>query len=261
MKRLLAYDGEFVVKAGQSQFRMLHTNRWIENDIFWQGLAGYEPQSVDVWIRAAQQAQTIIDIGANSGLFALLAKAVQPKSAVYGFEPLPNFRELFQQNSRLNNFDIHVDGHALSNFVGEATFYTPQEQQGNVYSSSLSKEHYFEHQHSQPEELKVPVTTFDEFAKQNNIGVVDLVKIDAEGHGFAVLEGMRQTVQNHTPDFLIEIQTEDEGRNTMQILPPETYRYFNIDEKSGLKSVPMLTTSDTLNYFVCKATTAQKLSL
>lgn len=259
---LLAFQGSFNLDVDGKILRLSYTNKWIENDLFWKGFTGYEKVSMNIWMQAAKSARTIIDIGANSGFFSLVGKSVNPDADVYAFEPLPKFTALLQANCDLNQYyDIQVDKRALSNFVGSSIFYVPEEYHGNEYSSSLSKEHYLLHQSSKPQEITVGVTTFDDFVREANIRQVDLVKIDAEGHDYLVLEGMKETIKNHQPDFLVEIHSDEIGRNIMMILPPSSYLYFNINEEAGARAVSVLTKSDTFNFFICKPETAHKLSL
>ena len=261
MLNLLAFHGTFTLDVNGKPLRLTYTNKWIENDLFWKGLIGYEKVSMEIWQKAAKDAHTIIDIGANTGFFSLVGKTVNPAAIIYGFEPLPKFRALFQANCDANHYDIHVDKRAVSDFVGSSIFYVPEEFQGNEYSSSLSKEHYLKHQSTEPLQVSVEVTTFDDFMQEVNLGPIDLVKIDAEGHDFEVLAGMKETIRKYQPDFLVEIHSDEIGLNIMSLLPSSSYFYFNIDEEVGARRVPALTKSDTFNFFICKPETAAKLSL
>jgi FkbM family methyltransferase len=261
IKSLIAFRGRFRVKVEGKYFSLFYKDRWIERDLFWKGISGYEKESVKIWINSLKEAKTVIDIGANSGLFSLLTKTLNNAAEVYAFEPLPVFKNDLIANCTLNQFNIHVQEYALSDFTGKAKFYFPQQYAGNIYSSSLSKQHYFEHQSTKPDEIDVEVTSFDAFAHGRNITSVDLVKIDAEGHDFEVLEGMKETIIKYQPDFLVEIQSDEIGKKIMKVLPPSTYLYFNINESKGIRRVMTLTQSDTLNFFICKLHTANKLNL
>jgi ribosomal protein L11 methylase PrmA len=53
----------------------------VENDLFWAGYAGnWERVSLALWRDLARDARCVLDVGANSGVFALAAAAVSPKS-------------------------------------------------------------------------------------------------------------------------------------------------------------------------------------
>ena len=257
----LAFDGDFSVKIGDRNLKLIYTNMWIENDVFWKGIDGYEKVSMDIWRKCAENAGAVMDVGANTGLFSLVAKTVNPSATVFSFEPLPFFRDIFVRNCRLNDFDIQIDDHALSNFIGASKFYVPELHKGNQYSSSLSMDHYLAHQDSKPQEVDVQVSTVDTYFQDKALTALDLVKIDAEGHDACVLEGMKETIQKFHPDFLIEVQSDEIGEQIMVILKPEEYVYYNIDEEKGARKVSSLTKSDTLNFFVCKPATATAIGL
>jgi FkbM family methyltransferase len=139
---LLAFEGSFSVDLDQQRFQVSHTGEWLENSLFWKGISGYEPISFELWKNACRFSQTILDIGANTGLYSLIAKTVNPGTQVYAFEPLPSFNAALRKNIRLNGFDVEVVEQAVSDFIGTAEFYAPQRGQGNLYSSSLSLERW-----------------------------------------------------------------------------------------------------------------------
>ena len=261
LRNLLAFEGQFDLKVEDKILHLTLTNGWIEQDLFWKGIEGYDRISLAIWIAAAKRARTIVDVGANTGLYALLAKTVNPSANVFGFEPEPNFNRIFAANCTLNHFDIHIAASALSNFTGSATFYISPEQGGNVYSSSLLKSHYYAHQSVTPQELPVAVTTFDKFAAESNVTEVDLVKIDAEGSDFEVLLGMQDALDKCHPDILIEIQSDEIGERIMSVLTPEHYVYFCLDEEHGPVRVQKIARGPHLNFFVCKPATAEALHL
>jgi FkbM family methyltransferase len=258
---LLAFEGNFSVDLDQQQFQVSHTGEWLENSLFWKGIAGYEPISFELWKNACRFSQTILDIGANTGLYSLIAKTVNPSSQVYAFEPLPSFNAALKENIRLNGYDVQVVDQAVSDFIGTAEFYAPQRGQGNLYSSSLSLEHYENHQKSTPIVHQVQVTTLDTFVESQGIQSVDLVKIDAEGQDANVLKGFVHSMQRFQPDFIVEVQSDEIGREIQEMLTADRYLYFNIDEMTGLKQTETLTRKYWLNFWICKVETARQLKL
>jgi FkbM family methyltransferase len=258
---LLAFEGNFSVDLDQQQFQVSHTGEWLENSLFWKGISGYEPISFELWKNACRFSQTILDIGANTGLYSLIAKTVNPGSQVYAFEPLPSFNAALKENIRLNGYDVQVVDQAVSDFIGTAEFYAPQRGQGNLYSSSLSLEHYENHQKSTPIVHQVQVTTLDTFVEREGITSVDLVKIDAEGQDANVLKGFVKSMQQFQPDFIVEVQSDEIGQEIQALLPPDRYLYFNIDEAIGLKQTDTLTRHYWLNFWICKVETARQLKL
>jgi FkbM family methyltransferase len=260
VRNLLAYDGTFVVDVLGHDLVMQHTNRWIENDLFWRGLFGYEGASMRAWLALARRARTIVDVGANTGLFSLTARCVNPKAAIHSFEPVPEFYSTLERNNDSNEARIIIHRSALSNEPGVLPMFMPHEFAGNIYSSSLSKDHYLKYQQSAPRIFEVTVEVFDEIANRSAIENVDLIKVDAEGFDFKVLMGMGQTLVRDTPDVLIEISSDEIGAGIEMLLPATKYRYFNICEDGTFALRDRLKRTAERNYLVCTPSSAELLS-
>src|SRR4051812_7150805 len=72
--RHLLFRGVFTTEVGPGSFRMQHYGYQIENELFWGGLtAGYEGTSLKLWKELCASAQTVIDGGANTGVYSLVA--------------------------------------------------------------------------------------------------------------------------------------------------------------------------------------------
>lgn len=260
VRNLLAYDGTFVVDVLGHDLVMQHTNRWIENELFWRGLFSYEGATMRAWLALAKRARTIVDVGANTGLFSLTARCVNSKAVIHSFEPIREFCSTLARNNELNWADIVIHCSALSNEAGLLPMFMPEEFAGNLYSSSLSKDHYLKHQQSTPRISEVRVEVFDELAHRFGIEDVDLVKVDAEGLDYKVLMGMEQTLVRDTPDVLIEISSDEIGAGVETLLPASKYRYFGSREDGTLVLAGRLTPIAERNYLICKPSSAELLS-
>jgi FkbM family methyltransferase len=260
VRNLLAYDGTFVLDVLGHNLIMQHTNRWIENDLFWHGLFAYEDASMRAWLALAKHARTIVDVGANTGLFSLTARCVNPKAAIHSFEPIPEFYSTLERNNSSNDARIFIHRSALSNEPGVLPMFMPHEFSGNIYSSSLSKDHYLKYQQSPPRIFEVTVEVFDEVACRSAIENVDLIKVDAEGFDLNVLCGMEKTLVRDTPDVLIEISSEEIGAGIELLLPATKYRYFNIREDGTFALTGRLRPTAARNYLVCTPPSAELLS-
>src|SRR5947209_3656502 len=100
-----------------------------------------------------------------------LAHALRPLGvprrlqSILAFEPLPRFADVLERNARHNGMSIELVRAAVSDRAGRAQFFVPGELAGNIYSSSLSREHYERHQHSEAEVLDVEVVAIDVVAE------------------------------------------------------------------------------------------------
>lgn len=263
--RHLFFGGKFKVSVNGHSFLMNHYNTHgfiIEEDVFWLGVGkGREGQSAQLWIQLAKQAEVILDIGANTGLYSLLAQSVNGSSQVYGFEPIKRTFKKFEANCRLNQFNIRCENLALSNEIGKGIMYEVAEE--NVLSATLSKEFSDVHHavHKNRLSSSVEITTLSHYVEQNAITRIDLMKVDVEMHEPEVLLGMGKYLKIFQPTMLIEILTDRIGKQVESILEGMEYLYFRITEERKVDSVSELTGGHSQNYIICKKEVAVKLGL
>lgn len=261
MRSTLAFDGSFAVDFDGVRILLGYGDRWIERDLFWQGPTAYEPRSLALWMEAAAHARTIVDVGANIGLFALVAKARNPGAVVVGFEPLPAFADLFERNCRLNGFDIRVVRAAVADEEGAAELLQAPPLRGSEYTATILPALYERHLTAPPIRHAVRVVALDSWLREAGIDGVDLVKIDAEGSDADVVEGMRGVVERCRPDVLIEVQSYETATRVAAVLPRPDYLYYAIDEEAGPFPIDDLAEGRVLNRFVCTPETAHRLGL
>ncbi|CAN5456325.1 hypothetical protein BH09BAC3_BH09BAC3_15220 [soil metagenome] len=255
----LHFVGVFKVNIDNSRmFKIKHFGYQLENEIFWAGLTGgWEKESSKLWIELCRESEVIFDIGANTGVYSLIAKAMNQKAKVYAFEPVGRVFSKLQENIALNNFGIVPIEKAVSNSDGTAVIYdTPAE---HTYSVTVNKNL------SSPEtrviETKIETITLNSFIRQNDIKRVDLIKIDVETHEPEVLEGFSDYLFQFKPTLLIEILNDEIGARVDKIVRGLGYLYFNIDERGTIRQVDKIEKSDYYNYLLCTSDIATKLGV
>ncbi len=73
----------------EHSFKIKHYGFEIENVIFWEGLQdGWEKVSIGLWIELCRRSTIIVDVGANTGVYSLIAKSLNSNAQVYAFEPV-----------------------------------------------------------------------------------------------------------------------------------------------------------------------------
>lgn len=242
----------------QRHFNIRHHGYQLENEIFWEGIfEGWEKYSQRLWYELCQKSGVIFDVGANTGLYSLMAKATNPKSQVFAFEPVDRvFRKLLYNNS-LNGYDIHCEKLAASNYNGTAIIY--DQATDHTYSVTVNK-----NMNAQPEN-SIPVTIqtirLDTFIDRSGISQLDLLKIDVETHEAEVLEGLGRFLQVYEPTLLIEVLNEDVANGIAELISGINYEFYNIDENTGIRKVSHLTRSDYYNFLICKPEIAEKLEI
>ena len=120
--RNLRFKGVIKVNIGSNSFK-IHTDydKYVETKLFWKGVeAKYEKMSYDLWMNLSKKSSVILDVGANTGIYSLISKTVNPKAEVYAFEPMPDVYQQLETNEKLNNFGIHCLELAASNENGTA---------------------------------------------------------------------------------------------------------------------------------------------
>lgn len=69
-----------------------------------------EEDELEVFVKEAPKAMSLVDIGANIGIYSMTAAQVMPKGArILAFEPAPGTRARFAQNLSLNGFLDRVE--------------------------------------------------------------------------------------------------------------------------------------------------------
>lgn len=236
----MKFKGRFRVKAEDDTTFWLYNNAFIfETMIFWLGLERYswEKTTRKTWIRLCRKSSLILDIGANSGVFSVLANAYNPKATLIAFEPQPNIYEALKLNNSVNDFDIQCEKLALSNTEGVLPFYNygPETFSSiNTTAGSLNPDWRAERQSA----IEVKVTRLDHYLEQHQPGNVELMKIDVETLEYEVLDGYGELLKLHRPAILLEIQHPHIGDKIVELLAGSRYIFYSIDESRGLIQTP-----------------------
>lgn len=187
--------GERVVRTRYGFKYKADLGDWLGQYVYLTGV--YEPPTARVIAELLEPGDTFIDVGANSGIFTLLASSrVGPAGRVLSFEPVPSMRGRITDNLALNKMkNVTLHGVALSNAVGEITFYEgPQGHKG------LSSMRPIEEVSTM---LQVPTIPLDDLA--GSAPSVKLIKIDVEGAEQLVIEGMEKLLARQHPYLIIEM--------------------------------------------------------
>ncbi|WP_421852522.1 FkbM family methyltransferase [Novosphingobium sp.] len=126
----------------------------------------------------------VVDVGANFGYFSVLSANIignQGSGRVFAFEPNPKLAELLRRNIEINWSIAPVTFHqaAVADTPGELTLYVPK---GHGANASLSPPEGIE-----SVAVTVPAVCLDDVLPPDLI--VDVMKIDVEGHELSVLKG------------------------------------------------------------------------
>jgi len=256
----LSFEGVITIPVDTGhRFRMHHYGFELENSIFWEGLEnGWERQSIGIWKQLVKRSTTIFDIGANTGVYSLIAACLNPDSRVFALEPIERVFQRMVRNVELNKYKIHCLPMAASNFDGRATVYdTPTD---HIYSVTVNKNLNNPGTAIVPTEIST--VRLDSIIEDNKIQHIDLMKIDVETHEPEVLQGMGQYLMKFCPTILIEVLNDEIGKRIEQLVKDNGYLYFNIDERSNkVTKMKSITKSAYYNYLLCSEGIAQELGI
>jgi FkbM family methyltransferase len=143
---------------------------------------------------------SIIDIGANAGQFAKLARLSFPLAKIYSFEPIPSVFEKLKENFA-DDTNFEAFNTALGEENGEVTFF----QNDYTLSSSCLKmkdAHKIAAPHTvNATEIKVRMATLDEVLHSEEIKSPYLIKIDVQGLEDKVINGGQHIIRH--ADYII----------------------------------------------------------
>jgi FkbM family methyltransferase len=155
-------------------------------------------------LRDRQTSPTIaIDIGANVGLFTVYLATIG-YDKVHSFEPVPQTFERLQANLAINTFanTLVLNRLAVGAEEGFVEFQIFDDSPAQNRLSNPNKKL----EHETIKSIQIPVTTLDKYCDDNEINVIDFLKIDVEGMEPLVIQGASQILKNKLVKIiLIEI--------------------------------------------------------
>ena len=139
-----------------------------------------------------------VDVGANIGVWSLLAAERQPDARIHAFEPVPEVAARCRRHVALNELDtIVLNVSALAAEDGVAPFYAIRTV--NTGASSLIRRR-------PADEITVPVVTLDTYVERARLDRVDVLKVDVEGAERLVFIGGRRTLSGaDAPAIFFEV--------------------------------------------------------
>ncbi len=228
------------------------------------GLASYELPTPAIFAGLVGEAEgVVLDIGANTGIYSLLAAAASPAVRVCAFEPVAAPRELLRANLACNPDlapRIAVECRALSRVCATLPFFETINDRGFVStSSSLELGHAMEvGAHVQRD---ITTATLDGWAGANDPGPIRLVKMDVEGHEHAVLEGGRRAIGRHRPFIIAEMLGAADFTALSRILLEDGYRDFALAPGVARECANLHFHPDAWNHLLCPVEKTSQIAL
>jgi FkbM family methyltransferase len=197
--------------------------------LFWQGLDGYERETSATLRFCFARSSMFVDVGANCGLYSIIAALWNPEIRVVAFEAFPPIFENLKKNILLNHVGDRVvcENLALSSSSGTAIFHIPASEGRDYETTGTLAENSWQVRH-RAKEVRVKTVRFDEYEQVHTMSV-DLMKIDVEDFEADVLEGMGATILRDRPFIVCEIlprNKEHRNERTRQIIEALKYTAY-----------------------------------
>lgn len=257
----LYFSGTFTARLyGKNTVKLVSQGHQIENEIYWRGFEGcHEGKSMQIFaeILNTLKPKVIWDIGANSGTYGILAKALTADAKVYFFEPIPKAVEMILENHKLNNFKAEVFQLALGDYNGKGKIYFGK---GTDFATSVTVNKNLLGDGIAVDSMEISVMRAEALMEKFALPIPELVKLDVETYEFEVLKGFGATPFNDCI-FLIEILSNELAEKLIPFFPSEKYDYYNInDGLSNVRKTESLEKSDFYNYLICPKKQSEQLN-
>jgi len=154
---------------------------------------------------------TILDIGANRGIYSLyMSHVAGKKGKVIAFEAQPELEEsLFKLKKSFNLDNLEIINLALSSSVGSMTL------QRKFIGSGAASFNFYDQNDQDLDSIDIAVTTLDDFLESRNDNPINFIKCDVEGHEADVFYGAKQTLMRDMPTLLFECHQSEEQKGEL----------------------------------------------
>jgi len=236
LRRAHPYTGPVLVQAGAGRPAWM----WFDEDdlvaavSFWFGPNAYESLSTAVFGALAPTAGTVLDVGAHTGIFSLVAGASGPDVVVHAFEVVERIARRTRTNVRISGLADRVHVHAVG-VSSEPGVMTLHHNDAVPLATGSSFERFADRDAARgAATTQVEVTTLDTWWADTGRPRVGLLKIDVERHEGAVLAGARTFLDAEQPVLLAEVLSRDDLARLYGLLGERGYtRAWHVDDDAG----------------------------
>lgn len=198
---------------------------------------GFEPDTYAALQRLVRRGQTVVDIGANSGVHTLpMAVLAGDDGRVIAFEPTAPAFDRLRRNIALNPV-LSPQITAVRAYLGDGS--TPRSIPS--FYASWRVDHkdaqHPKHFGSLADAAGAMATTLDAYLEGARIDRVDLMKIDVDGYEGQVLRGAKRMLERDRPTLIVEVcpyaleEQGDSADSLLGLLLEHGYAFF--DERTA----------------------------
>lgn len=199
-------SGSRALRARRFRMYALDDRDQVVRAIRTSGWLGFEAPLPSVLTRLVRRwPDTMLDVGANTGFYSLVAVTADRHARAIAYEPVPEIVDLLRDNVAANSQGgrITVAPIAIGDHNGTAELHLPPPQVDGTVETSASLDPGFKEEIERV--VTVRVHTLDGAWAAAGRPQVSVVKIDTEGVEEVVLAGATQLVAACRPVFTVEI--------------------------------------------------------
>lgn len=180
---------------------------------YYYGLLEYEPMSFAY--HYINEEDVFFDIGANVGVYSVLAKAA---TKVIAFEPADDTRAVLQENFKINGIEGVVVPKGVSGKSGVMHFTQGNDCVNHIVTTGQTED-----------VISIEVVDLDSYVKESGV-IPSIIKIDAEGAEGSIIEGAKDTFSDERLNVIIMEIFDDEKLSDM--LVEKGFRLYRYEPKN-----------------------------
>ena len=225
------------LKSGVSFLMATNETNSVTKLLFWNGADNYEYSSI--FIKLIPKCSAFMDVGSNTGYYALLAAKINPKIKVFALEPAIAPLHYLRENVSLNKLlsSIEVSELALSESKGEMEFFEVDNyEKGKENLAGSGSLHPAD---MPPDKFKIRIVkteTLDDFITSNFITNVELIKLDTEGTEHLILKAAEKALSNSRPIIICETLFHVIEPELDKIMRSYNYCFYNFKNGKLIKT-------------------------
>jgi FkbM family methyltransferase len=185
----------------------------------------YDYHEMNFLLRFLRAEDSFLDVGANIGIYTLLAASKIKSGSIYSFEPLPKNYTRLLENIELNQLNVvETFQMAISDFIGDTAFeLVDADSRSYITQSPINKN------------ITVATNTLDNVLANKKIDSLTLGKIDIEGAEILAFKGATLLFQKQLPPiWIIEINDtvnnfEHQKQDVVNLLQNYGYSLYKYD--------------------------------
>lgn len=190
MQVLLPAATDILVTGGKAHDSEIRLTRWL--------------------VQQLKLGMVFTDVGAHYGYFTLLAaQLVGINGRVFSFEAAPRTFRILQQNTRQQP-QVEIFHRAVSDTAGNLVFYEFPALHSEYNTLKIEQFKDLDwYEHNRPQEIEVSAVRLDDFFATKD-RLPDVIKIDAEGAEFQIVQGLSGLLNRCNPIIILEYQQSSE---------------------------------------------------